>query len=147
MARTIGKLSALKVGRIAKPGKYYDGGGLHLQVTGDGKKNVVRCWIFRYRVGDRERDMGLGPLHTITLAEARAKATECRKLRLEGIDPIEARRAASVQSRVESAKTMTFKACAEAYIAAHKAGWRNAKHGEQWGNTLATYAYPVFGSL
>src|ERR1019366_7653191 len=93
MARTIAKLSALKVNRIAKSGMYSDGGGLYLQVTGDGKKNVSRSWIFQFKVRGRERQMGLGPVHTITLAEARQKATECRKLRLEGIDPIEARRA------------------------------------------------------
>lgn len=147
MARTIAKLSALKVNRIAKSGMYSDGGGLYLQVTGDGKKNVSRSWIFQFKVRGRERQMGLGPVHTITLAEARQKATECRKLRLEGIDPIEARRATRDQAKLENAKAMTFKACAEKYIEAHRAGWRNAKHGDQWANTLATYAYPIFGAV
>jgi integrase len=48
---------------------------------------------------------------------------------------------------LEAAKAVTFRACAESYIAAHRAGWRNAKHGAQWGATLETYAYPVFGDL
>jgi integrase len=147
MARTIGKLSAVKVDRLKEPGVYSDGGGLYLQVTGDGKKHVNKSWLFQFKVHGRERQMGLGPIHTVTLAEARTKATECRKLRLEGIDPIDARRAARGLAALENAKAMTFKACAEAYIEAHRAGWRNAKHAAQWDSTLATYAYPVFGSM
>jgi integrase len=42
---------------------------------------------------------------------------------------------------------MTFKACAVAYIEAHRAEWKNSKHAQQWENTLTTYAYPVFGDL
>ena len=147
MARTIGKLSALKVDRLKEPGMYSDGGGLYLQVTGDGKKHVNKSWLFQFKVNGRERQMGLGPLHTFSLADARQKALECRKLRHEGIDPIDARRAARGLAAAESAKAMTFKACAEAYIEAHKAGWRNAKHIDQWGSTLAAYAYPVFGNM
>jgi integrase len=143
MARAMAKLSAVKVARITKPGMYSDGGGLYLQVSTLGG----RSWIFMYKTNGREREMGLGPLHTISLSEARQKAMECRKLRLEGIDPIDARRATRDQVRLETAKAMTFKACAEKYIEAHGAGWRNAKHGDQWTNTLATYAYPVFGGM
>ena len=93
------------------------------------------------------RDMGLGPVHTVTLAEAREKAREARKLILEGADPIEAKRARKQARALEAASAMVFKDCAEKYIAAHKAGWRNAKHANQWTSTLETYAYPVFGSL
>ena len=91
--------------------------------------------------------MGLGPVHTVTLAEARDKAREARKLILEGVDPIEAKRARKQARALEAASAMVFKDCAEKYIAAHKAGWRNAKHADQWTSTLETYAYPVFGSL
>ncbi len=91
--------------------------------------------------------MGLGPLHTVKLAEARESAREARKLVLEGIDPIEARNAKRAEARLAAATAMTFEQCAEAYIAAHKAGWKNSKHAAQWPSTLKTYAYPVFGSL
>jgi integrase len=86
-------------------------------------------------------------LHAISLAEAREAATECRRLRFQGIDPIEARKAERQQARLEAAKGMTFRACAERYIETHKAGWRNPKHALQWASTLASYAYPVFGDL
>lgn len=91
--------------------------------------------------------MGLGPTHTITLAEARDRATDCRKRRLSGIDPITARRGDRASARLDAAKAMAFRQCAEAYIEAHKPGWSNAKHAAQWASTLATYAYPVFGDL
>ncbi|SEF41053.1 Integrase [Methylobacterium sp. 190mf] len=141
--RAPGQLSALKVSRTRDPGLYADGGGLYLQVT----NAEARSWIFRFMLNGRARSMGLGSLHTLTLAEAREKATECRKLCLDGIDPIEAREKARATARLDAANTITFDACAEAYIEAHKAGWRNAKHSDQWRNTLATYASPVFGAL
>ena len=81
------------------------------------------------------------------LAEARAKAAECRRQTYEGIDPIEARRAQRVQAALEAATALTFEDCAEQYIAAHSAGWRNAKHAAQWSSTLKTYAEPVIGAL
>jgi integrase len=91
--------------------------------------------------------MGLGPLHTYTLAEARTKARECRKQRLEGIDPIELRKASRTKERLAAATAMTFKQCAEAYIKAHKTGWKNTKHAKQWPSTLAAYVYKIFGDL
>jgi integrase len=120
-----------------------DGGGLYLQVTRGG----ARTWIYRFMLNRRAREMGLGPLHTVSLAEAREKARECRKLRLEGIDPIDARKAKRAEERLAAATAMTFQECAEAYIAAHRAGWRNPKHAKQWPSTLETYVYPVFGAL
>jgi integrase len=143
MPRQLGRLNALAVSRASRPGLYPDGGGLYLQVT----KAGVRSWTFRFMRDGRERYMGLGPLHTVSLAEARAKAVECRKLRLAGLDPIEARNTARNQAKLDAAKAMTFRACAEAYIEAHKAGWKSAKHAAQWPSTLKTYAYPVFGEL
>jgi integrase len=67
--------------------------------------------------------------------------------RLDGVDPIEARAAGRTLAKIEAAKTITFKACAAAYIAANRTGWRNAKHAAQWDATLASYVYPVFGAL
>ena len=145
MASQIGRLKALTVTRAKEKGLYADGAGLYLQIAAAGSKS----WIFRYRMNGRKtpRDMGLGPVHTVTLAEARDKAREARKLILEGVDPIEAKRARKQARALEAASAMVFKDCAKKYIAAHKAGWRNAKHANQWTSTLETYAYPVFGSL
>jgi integrase len=122
---------------------YADGGGLYLQVTASGAKS----WIYRFMLNGRAREMGLGPFHTISLAEARERARDCRKLRLDGIDPIEARGAKRAEERLAAATAMTFEQCAERYIAAHRSGWRNPKHAAQWPSTLAAYAHPVFGSL
>jgi integrase len=91
--------------------------------------------------------MGLGPYPEISLAEAREQAAAQRKLRLDGTDPIAVRQAGRQQAKLNSAKLMTFRACAEAYIAAHRAGWKNPKHAAQWPATLSAYAYPVFGDL
>ena len=143
MARAIGRLTALKVDKAKEAGMYADGGGLYLRVTRDGTKN----WVFRFMLNGRPRWMGMGPLHTIGLADARARAAECRKQRHDGIDPIDARRAARQQARLDAAKTITFKECANGYIASHKAGWRNDKHAAQWEATLATYAVPIIGKL
>jgi integrase len=143
MARTVGKLTALKVGRPLKPGMYADGAGLHLQVTGAGAKS----WIFRFSLHGKAREMGLGSLSAVSLADARTKAAECRRLRQDGIDPIEARKTQRQQAALDAAKTLTFKEASASYIASHKAGWRNEKHVSQWENTLATYAEPVIGAL
>ena len=143
MARLIGRLTALAVSRASKRGYYADGGGLYLQVGPTGAKS----WVFRFRESGKLREAGLGATHTFSLAEAREKALQYRKARHDGIDPIEARKAERSKKLLDAAKAMTFRQCAEAYIAAHQAGWRNAKHGAQWGATLSTYVYPSFGEL
>ena len=143
MARAIEKLTALRVERAKRPGMYGDGGGLYLRVTEDGAKN----WVFRFMLDRRPRWMGMGPLHTVSLAEARKRAGEHRLQRHDGIDPIEARRLLRLQAQLEAAKAITFKQCAESYIKAHRAGWKNAKHAAQWKATLATYAEPIIGNL
>lgn len=143
MARSINKLTARSVAAIAEPGMYGDGGGLWLQMSRFGTKS----WLFRFTLHGKAREMGLGPVHTVSLAEARQEAERCRKQLRQGIDPIEARKAEKARSALEVAQVWTFKACAESYIAAHEAGWKNAKHADQWRNTLATYAYPTLGAL
>ena len=141
--RDSNRLTAVAVVRKKKLGRYGDGRGLWLQVSPSGTKS----WLFRYMRNGKARQMGLGAVHTVTLAEARETAGDCRKLLLAGLDPIEARRAERMQSRVEAARGTTFKDCGERYIVAHEAGWKNAKHRNQWKSTLATYAYPVLGEL
>ena len=141
MARESNRLTALKVTRLTKPGRYADGGGLYLQIADS------KSWLLRYMRNGKARAMGLGPLDLVPLADARERAREARRLILDGVDPIDARHAQRVQRRLEVAQAVSFQACAERYIAAHRAGWRNAKHAAQWTTTWPTYAYPVFGSL
>ena len=122
---------------------YADGGGLYLRVTPEGTKN----WVLRYMLDRKPRWMGLGPLALYSLAESRVRALDARRKRHEGIDPIEARRAERARQRLDAAKAVTFRQCAEGYIASHSAAWRNAKHKYQWSATLSAYAYPVIGAL
>jgi hypothetical protein len=136
MARKSNRLSAVEVRGINGKRMYHDGGGLYLQVSAGGAKS----WIYRFMLDGRAREMGLGPVNVISLAEARKRAAECRKMRLDGVDPIEARRAQHGQRRLEAARAMTFDKCAAAYIEAHKAGWKNGKQGEQWRSSLRNYA-------
>jgi Arm DNA-binding domain len=137
MARSIHRLSTVRV-KNAQPTKrrdgtpraqvYADGGGLYLQVT-PGSAGNSKSWIYRYASATgKERFMGLGSLDTVTLAEARERAAECRRQRERGIDPIEARKDQRASAAVESAKAMTFDQCAEEYLTAHRAGWRNLQH-------------------
>ena len=143
MARAIGKLSALKVTRATSPGLYGDGGGLYLRVT----KERNKSWVFRFMLGGKARWMGIGPLHIVSLADARSRAAECRTLHHNSIDPIDARRAERQRTSLDAARTITFAQCAASYIASHRSGWRNAKHAAQWEATLETYAGPVIGAL
>jgi integrase len=151
-ARGRNRLTAVQI-RAAKPGMsksgqpyaklYADGGGLYLRADPGGAKS----WVFRYAIAGRQRDLGLGSAADFSLAEARDRALAARKLIADGQDPIEAKKARRRADAVASATAMTFQACAEAYIAAHQAGWRNAKHAAQWPSTLEAYVYPVLGAL
>jgi integrase len=143
MARPEKRLTARGIATIKEPGLHADGDNLYLHVSQGGAKS----WIFRWKANGRLRDMGLGSVRTISLADARNKALAYRKAVYDGRDPIEERRALRQAAKLETAKAMTFKQCAEAYIAAHRAGWRNAKHAAQWPATLETYVYPVMGDL
>lgn len=122
---------------------YGDGNGLYLRITPSGGKS----WAFCYMLNRKSREMGLGPAGIITLAAAREKALECRRLLANRIDPINARKSDVADDALRAAKTMSFEQCASAYIDAHKAGWKNAKHASQWQNTIATYCGTLFGNL
>lgn len=147
MARTINRLSHRRVETLKQPGMHGDGGGLYLQVTEGADGTPRKSWLFRYTVAGRERQMGLGPLSDVPLAEARDRALAARELRRAGKDPIAEREAARAEASLVAAKTMSFDECATAYIAAHRPGWRNLKHAAQWSSTVATYCSPVFGKL
>jgi integrase len=149
MGRSTNKLSALSVKKTLPPGLYGDGGGLYLQVS----QQMTKAWVFRFMMSGRARKMGLGAVSlkpddkNITLADARSMATDARSLIVRGIDPIEDRNARKAAQAVEKAKGLSFKDCAERYIAAHESGWKSPKHGPQWRATLKTYAYPTIGAL
>jgi hypothetical protein len=93
------------------------------------------------------RKMGLGALHAVTLADARQQAAAARRALLDGIDPIDARKARRAEAKLKASKAITFRECAERCITSQEAGWRNAKHVAQCKATLATYAYPLIGDL
>ncbi len=139
MARAIARLKDVTVRKATKPGMLADGGGLYLRIGPTGGKS----WVFRYRRAGRLHDVGLGPLHTVGLADARQKALEHRQARLNGIDPLERRRAGRAAAVLDAARAISFAACAQQYIDSHKAGWRNAKHAAQWPASLDVYVYPV----
>lgn len=141
MAKAEGKhpekaLSALKIKNLSEPGRYPDGNGLYLVVDPSGAKR----WLLRIMVQGKRTDIGLGGLSIVSLAEAREKALEHRKIARSGGDPLAAKR--------EAKKVYpTFRVAAEAVHEQHKAAWDNAKHTQQWINTLKDYAFPVIGDM
>jgi integrase len=84
--------------------------------------------------------MGLGGIRDVSLAEARERVREARRLLREGIDPVEHRRQRRSNARAAKAREMTFGQAVEGYLAAHQGRWRNSKHRAQWRSTLTTHA-------
>ena len=140
--REANKLSAVKVTRLKEPGRYCDGLGLWLQVSQFGTK----AWLFRYTRHGRARQMGLGALHTVSLAEARERARQARQILLDGDDPLEVKRKKRDDAKAETAERILFKDAAKRFLNVHETLWKNGKHREQWKSTLATYVYPTLGS-
>jgi hypothetical protein len=143
MARSHRRLTNLSVTRTKVAGYYADGDGLYLQVT----PTDARSWIFRYMLAGRRREMGLGALREVGLAEARTRATAARQMAKAGIDPIGARDAEKARRRLEEARSITFDRASRLYIADHEGAWRNPVHRNQWKTTLAMYASPLIGTL
>lgn len=143
-------LTALEI-KNAKPGMHADGGGLYLHVGKAGNAS----WIFRFQLNKRRREMGLGSLTALSAVEARAKAAELKAMVGRGIDPLEVKEATqkeeaqaqAAQKEEQTLNAATFKSATERHLALKESGWRNAKHRQQWENTLATYAFPVIGDL
>lgn len=127
-------LSAVQIRNIKNPGRYGDGNGLYLVVDPSGAKR----WVLRTVVQGKRCDIGLGGLSIVSLADARLKSSEFRMIAKGGGDPVAIRRQAR---RV----VPTFKQAAESVHAEHLHSWKNAKHGDQWINTLTTYVFPIFG--
>ncbi len=128
-------LSPLGVKAMREPGRYADGSGLYLVVDKSGAKR----WVLRTVALGRRRDIGLGSAKVVTLAEARERAAHYRKMAKDGGDPV-------AQKRRERTKIPTFEAAARAVHAEHKASWKNAKHADQWINTLEQYVFKSMGS-
>src|SRR5215831_6621472 len=136
------KLKSLDVER-KPPGLHPDGKGLYLQVAPGGG----RSWLFRYSLHGKEHRIGLGSVSAVPLKLARQLATQARQLRATGADPLAKKRDQRNAHIVAEAKATTFRECAESYIAAHEAGWRNPKHRQQWRSTLEQYCFPIMGAL
>ncbi|MDE2368510.1 MAG: integrase arm-type DNA-binding domain-containing protein [Burkholderiales bacterium] len=145
MPKLAKELGALAVSKLTEPGLHFVGvvPGLALQVTATG----ARSWTLRVVIAGKRRDMGLGGYPEVTLAAARDKAREARELIRQGVDPIQRQQAAQSALRAAMAEALTFKECATAYMKAHRAGWKNAKHAQQWENTLKQHAFPIIGEL
>lgn len=144
MGRGVERLKALSVQRLCRQaGLHCDGAGLYLRVAGP----TAASWVYRYMIGGKAREMGLGSYPEITLGEARGAASQARKVKAQGQDPIAVKDAAKAAQRAEQARQVTFRHCATAYIAAHRPSWRNDKHAKQWDATLDTYAMPVIGEI
>ena len=126
-------LNARKV-ETAAPGRHGDGRGLFLYV----KPTGARSWVLRYQVQGRRRDLGLGPYPDVSLAMARDRAAEARRLIAEGEDPI---------AKKQQAKPKTFREAALELIESKRPGWKNAQHAAQWTATLEAYVFPKIGAV
>jgi integrase len=136
--------SARELGRLTQRGRYRAGPNLFLQISAWRTK----AWIFRYRYNGRPRHMGLGPFPLLSLREAREKAYELRRqLKLDHVDPLEARRAKVAGNKAAAFRTISFKEAAERCIAAHAHTWRGNASREQWEQSLGKYAYMLIGDL
>jgi integrase len=142
LARHLNRLTNLGVARAKRPGMYADGLGLYLRVAPGGSKQ----WVFRYVTDGRMHDLGIGPAHTLTLAEARERAREARKLRLDGVDPIAAKRERRAARKADAAKQITFKECCVGFLKTADSKWGNPTHRRQWESTLAEL-HPALGDL
>lgn len=125
-----------KLIRDAAPGATADGDGLYLKITPSGNAS----WQYRYQIAGKRRMMGLGACSVVSLAEARDKAADARKLVKQGIDPLDAKQEQATEQRQQAERRVTtFADAAKEYIDGKADGWSNAKHVEQWRNTLTTY--------
>lgn len=133
MSKTINILSP-RILKTAGPGSHSDGANLYLVVEPSGAKR----WAFIYQFDGRRREMGLGGVTSVSLADAREAATAARSLLAKGIDPI-------LERRVQRAKGVTFGTYAPGLVKALKPQWKNAKHVYQWERSIKVHAQPLHG--
>ncbi len=138
-------LSAKRVQRLKGAGRYHDGlvRGLYLQVSPTG----ARSWLLRYEVLGKERMMGLGSAQEFSLAQARERALEARRLLADGKDPLRAKREAKAASKEAAGRRRTFREAAQEYYQQHLPSWRSIAHAKQWMRSLEVYAFPIIGSM
>lgn len=141
MANGLNRLTARGVANLQAKGRHADGGGLYLQIDGNGSKQ----WTFRFQIAGRRSEMGLGGLDAVPLTEARKLAAQARADLAADRNPLQLRRKAQAAEKAaaeEAARAdhRTFRAVADATIGAMEGSWRNEKHRGQWRNTLETYA-------
>jgi integrase len=131
------------VNKVTAKGMYPDGKGLYLQV---GEGGGSKSFLFRYALGGRERQKGLGSAFTVTLNEARDRARECRLLLDRGIDPLEQDRVDELNRQLAKAKEVTFRQCGEEWFANNEADWEPATvTGHR--NRLEKHIYPKLAHL
>jgi integrase len=140
--RPLNKLKAAFVRGASGDGRWSDGGGLYLQ-----SRNGGLSWVFSYTRHGRTRSMGLGAAQVVSLALARELAAEQRTLLARGLDPLDERQRKAQEARAERAKRVSFKQCAEDYLAANEGRWRNRKHRLEWESAVTRFAYPLLGAL
>jgi integrase len=128
-------LSAAFVRTASKPGKYTDGHGLFLKVDASGAKR----WVQRIVIRGKRSEIGMGSASLVSLAEARERALENRKLARAGGDPLQAKRA--------SEALLTFEEASRKVHKIHEPTWRNKKHAAQFLSTLEAYTFPRIGRI
>ena len=135
--RGLNRLTALEIKAASQVGWYGDGGGLYLEI--DAKAG--RRWVLRLTINGRRRDFGLGPLHKVSLAQARVRAADYRSMAYQGLDPVAVKRA-----RRPAPAVPTFEQAAKDVHRSREKGWSNGKHVDQWINTLRDHAFPIIGT-
>jgi integrase len=144
MPKIAKELSALEVSRLNKTGFNAVGvvPGLGLQIRGQ-----ARSWILRVKIADKVRDIGLGGYPGVTLAMAREAARQLRSKIAAGIDPIQERKDRNAELRAAQRKRLLFVDACRQFLEDKQSEWGNAKHRQQWENTLRVHALPVLGNL
>jgi integrase len=141
------KLSTLKIKSLTKVGMHSDGNGLHLKIQLSKQTNTLnKSWIFRWGAQGKNT-MGLGAYPIVSLATAREKTLECKKLVVNGLNPRDERDKRKNEVKAEKAQSVTFEKAANEYIKTHRQSWKNVKHAQQWENTLDTYAFKKIGKV
>lgn len=138
MPKQTKELTAIEAKRITEPGRHPVGTvpGLMLMV----RDNGVKGWVLRVSIRGKRADIGLGGYPGVTLADAVKRARDLRAGIPKGVDP-------RAEKKAAKAELMTFQRAADEYIKLHRASWKNAKHAQQWENTLAAYVHPTIGAV
>jgi alkanesulfonate monooxygenase SsuD/methylene tetrahydromethanopterin reductase-like flavin-dependent oxidoreductase (luciferase family) len=128
------RLTAVAIRNLKRPGRYADGNGLYLFVDDSGAKR----WVLRTVINGKRRDVGLGSVRLVSLADAREEARQLRRKARDGEDPLAERRRAALPM-------LTFEDAAKQVHTAHAATFRNEKHKAQWLASLKADVFPVIG--